>query len=685
MIIKSLELHNFRQFMDDEDGHGQKIIFSTDPDKKATLLIAKNATGKTTLLQSFSWIFYGEATGIKSIINVDMKNDMLPSEQRKIEGIIVLEHLGRDYVIDRYAMAQKFNVQVRVGESFLKITYTDEDGNSKELLDYDATSLVTEIVPKDLFPYFFFQGENIEAIGQEISSGKSSGNSKFVKAIRGMLGFNWLYNEQTDLKAVIRDYQNEIAANSTDKKTQELQTKINTAVANIEKYTDEKTTLESSLEELKRSKEEVSDEIIKSGDVADKQRETIRLGVAIERAEKDIEAKRKGVFSDFSEYGYRILAQDLIKDTLEFLKENYDDASKGVPGMEARAIRYVLDGYFKEGECFCGQDVNSLSEKCKLRLEQLIKYLPPNNLGESIKSFESTATVRIQGGDEFLKKHRADIETIANAENSVVSDKKRKSEIDEEIKSYPDMAKKKERERKLENDIFHTGKEIARREELIRVNENTKASAEKEKEGYRSKDERVLKLTEYEKQATKVYERIKQFCERKEKEKKEQLQNAINEIFNEVFDVNIMMELDANYNMKLRSNKHSDLIDFQNSTSQDAILAFAFIGGIIKLAREKVVSDAQNKSDDEELANILDVEPYPLVMDAPSSSFDTDRIESFCRVMPNIAEQVIFFIKDTDGNYVKEAIKDIIGKEYTMEKTGQYATEIKEVRSQWLR
>ena len=667
MIIKSLELHNFRQFMDDEDGHGQKIIFSTDPDKKATLLIAKNATGKTTLLQSFSWIFYGEATGIKSIINVDMKNDMLPSEQRKIEGIIVLEHLGRDYVIDRYAMAQKFNVQVRVGESFLKITYTDEDGNSKELLDYDATSLVTEIVPKDLFPYFFFQGENIEAIGQEISSGKSSGNSKFVKAIRGMLGFNWLYNEQTDLKAVIRDYQNEIAANSTDKKTQELQTKINTAVANIEKYTDEKTTLESSLEELKRSKEEVSDEIIKSGDVADKQRETIRLGVAIERAEKDIEAKRKGVFSDFSEYGYRILAQDLIKDTLEFLKENNDDASKGVPGMEARAIRYVLD-------------VNSLSEKCKLRLEQLIKYLPPNNLGESIKSFESTATVRIQGGDEFLKKHRADIETIANAENSVVSDKKRKSEIDEEIKSYPDMAKKKERERKLENDIFHTGKEIARREELIRVNENTKASAEKEKEGYRSKDERVLKLTEYEKQATKVYERIKQFCERKEKEKKEQLQNAINEIFNEVFDVNIMMELDANYNMKLRSNKHSDLIDFQNSTSQDAILAFAFIGGIIKLAREKVVSDAQNKSDDEELANILDVEPYPLVMDAPSSSFDTDRIESFCRVMPNIAEQVIFFIKDTDGNYVKEAIKDIIGKEYTMEKTGQYATEIKEVR-----
>ena len=34
--------------------------------------------------------------------------------------------------------------------------------------------------------------------------------------------------------------------------------------------------------------------------------------------------------------------------------------------MEARAIRYVLDGYFKEGECFCGQDVNSTFGKMQV-------------------------------------------------------------------------------------------------------------------------------------------------------------------------------------------------------------------------------------------------------------------------------------------------------------------------------
>ena len=65
MIIKSLELHNFRQFMDDEDGHGQKIIFSTDPDKKATLLIAKNATGKQHCSSLFLGFFMERQRGLR--------------------------------------------------------------------------------------------------------------------------------------------------------------------------------------------------------------------------------------------------------------------------------------------------------------------------------------------------------------------------------------------------------------------------------------------------------------------------------------------------------------------------------------------------------------------------------------------------------------------------------------------
>ena len=43
-----------------------------------------------------------------------------------------------------------------------------------------------------------------------------------------------------------------------------------------------------------------------------------------------------------------------------------------------------------------------------------------------------------------------------------------------------------------------------------------------------------------------------------------------------------------------------------------------------------------------------------------------------------IAEQVIFFIKDTDGLYVKEYLKDSIGKEYVFNQIDNYHTIIEE-------
>jgi len=53
MIIKSLEMYNFRQFIGD-----QKIEFSSDPEKNVTVLIGVNTSGKTTLIRAFEWCLY---------------------------------------------------------------------------------------------------------------------------------------------------------------------------------------------------------------------------------------------------------------------------------------------------------------------------------------------------------------------------------------------------------------------------------------------------------------------------------------------------------------------------------------------------------------------------------------------------------------------------------------------------
>lgn len=54
-------------------------------------------------------------------------------------------------------------------------------------------------------------------------------------------------------------------------------------------------------------------------------------------------------------------------------------------------------------------------------------------------------------------------------------------------------------------------------------------------------------------------------------------------------------------------------------------------------------------------------------MDAPLSAFDKTRIEKICTEIPRIADQVIIFIKDTDGEVAEEHMRDKIGCRYMIE------------------
>ena len=54
MLLKSIKLHNFRQFRD------ESLDFAQGNDgKNVTIIIGENASGKTTFAQAFFWCMYG--------------------------------------------------------------------------------------------------------------------------------------------------------------------------------------------------------------------------------------------------------------------------------------------------------------------------------------------------------------------------------------------------------------------------------------------------------------------------------------------------------------------------------------------------------------------------------------------------------------------------------------------------
>ena len=183
-------------------------------------------------------------------------------------------------------------------------------------------------------------------------------------------------------------------------------------------------------------------------------------------------------------------------------------------------------------------------------------------------------------------------------------------------------------------------------------------------------DEKNKKNELYKTYAEAVFQSISDYYHKSEDVVRKALQDTINNLFLQIYEGGLSLTIDENYRIKVFS---SELVDDKNdvetSTAQSISVIFAFIAGIIKMQRE-------NRYSEDEDTKLLSSEPYPLVMDAPLSAFDKKRIKAICETLPNIAEQVVIFIKDTDGDLAEEYLGDRIGSRHWFEKDGEFVTHL---------
>ena len=97
---------------------------------------------------------------------------------------------------------------------------------------------------------------------------------------------------------------------------------------------------------------------------------------------------------------------------------------------------------------------------------------------------------------------------------------------------------------------------------------------------------------------------------------------------------------------------------------------FAFIAGLVALAKEKIVTDIGESTVD------LSSEPYPLVMDAPFSNADENHTKNISRILPEVAEQVIMFVMRKDWNYAEKVMNDKVGAMYKLKKISETNTKL---------
>lgn len=663
MLIKSLRYKNFRQFKGENT-----ITFSTDPQKNVTIILGDNTFGKTTLLQMFNWCFYNKAVFNDNpdfLLNLELSSEMY-SGDTPIEVLveIVLAHEGRDYTITRKQDYLKVNGTVKHRDSQLKVSYKDLNTGKTGYIekDRDMQSLINLILPEDLSGYFFFDTERVQNVAER---------KDLSASVKGLLGLTVLDNalkhlgKEESKTTVIGSFYEDLKKNDDSKATEALN-EIQAAEEALEYQNKIKEDAESEIENYERRREVLEGKIRDLQATTDLQKRKDQLNRDI----KDETGALNKVYSDypkvFGDDAVWFFAQPLYKQAMEFLElAKVDD--KGVSDVTAKTIEEII----KKGRCLCGAEVHEGNDAYNHLIEQL-KFVPPESIGTTIKNFKKDISTydKINANDKFYQNVQTKIAEILRF-------KKRIQEWNEEIEDIEKQIEGKEDAKKYQielNDVKIRLKEKTRVKELA-LQKIGEANSRKDRfkkiyDTLIAKSDKGREIRRYLAYAERVQGWIEKYYHDEEGKIRSELQERVNAIFQRMYHGERELEINEKYQTILYTviPETGDRVISGESEGLIRVKNFAFIAGLVDLAKDKALRVGSNK---------IQSEPYPLILDAPFSNADEEHIKNISRELPKVAEQVIMFVMQKDWHYAESVMLDRVNKMYKLEKHSDTYSTIK--------
>ena len=661
MLLKSLKMKNFRQFKGETP-----ILFSCNPEKNVTIILGDNTFGKTTLLQAFSWCFYQTVTFDKNpdfLLNLEVEAEMANDASAEVEVEITLFHNETEYVITRTQTYICKNGTVRGLQPVIKVSYKQRDGQTEAVRAVQIDNVINNILPKDLSSYFFFDTERVRSI---------STRKDVADAVEGLLGLSVMDNaikhlgSRTAKTSVIgkfyssMDLDGDAKANEALIRIQDAQGKREAIASQIETCLSEIKTYEGRKEQL--------DTILRNNQT------TTALQKKKEALERQIKTEISGqesiIAAFLKEFNYgsiHFYTQPLIQRASDFLREvKMDD--KGIKDLTAITIMDII----KRGKCICGEEIAE-GNSAYNNLMQEIAFVPPENIGNAVRNYRERLSSFDKSSDRIFDSIKTHFEELYRS-------KTRMQDWSDELEEISTQIKGKENMRVYEqelSDIKSRMRELqSKKERLIRDDEVHKRDIEKYQKIYDSlvavsgKNKTAMQYIMY---AETIRDWLFKTYKDKEDIIREELETRVNAIFERMYHGHRRVVIDKKYQVTLLSTIADKEVDTGESEGSNRVKNFAFIAGLVALAKEKIIS-----SSEEDGLN-LSSEPYPLVMDAPFSNADETHTGNISRVLPEVAEQVIMFVMQKDWRYAEPLMKSRVGLRYALDKHSETFTEIKGV------
>ena len=435
---------------------------------------------------------------------------------------------------------------------------------------------------------------------------------------------------------------------SSDAKREAIKTQIDTCASQIGQYEVRK----DQLDDILRDNQTTA--------TLQKKKEDLERRLSTERS--TLESTISLFFKDFSKGSLQMYAQPLLGQANDFLAAiKIDD--KGVRDLTAPTILELL----KRGRCICGAELCEGNDAYNHLMEEL-NYVPPESIGNTVRHFREKLS-------SFSRNADYTFESLTSRYQEIYRSKARIQEWEDELADISVQIKGKDNMKQYETELIDVKSRLrdlnAKKERLIRDDATLKSEIERYKKVYDSliavsgKNKETMLLIKY---AEEILDWLSSTYKEKESFIREALETKVNNIFEQMYHGHRRVSIDQKYQVTLLTTIEDKEVAAGESEGSNRVKSFAFIAGLVALAKEKLIANAG-----EEGFN-LSSEPYPLVMDAPFSNADETHTANISKVLPEIAEQVIMFVMQKDWRYAEPVMATRVGKQYELKKLSETHT-----------
>lgn len=636
MLIKSIEYKNFRQF------ENSRIEFSTDPTKNTTIILAGNTNGKSTIVESFRWCFYGELNlpKPKEVANRTAFNKLENQESLTVSVKVELTHQNADYIVEREQVLKNVYGNKRYNVSTISISKKNINGVYE---DVTTKMDISEIVPLELMSYFFFTGERFDVLVDN----KADGKRDISNAVRSILGLEPVEFAISDLDKVKESYRIKMITQMGDS-AEQLTNSLNTISNEIKTVKDKINKLKIEKLEVISKKDDLFNRL-QNNPNEEREKRLKEINSKIKEHNNIIDLNTQSLKMSFKKMITPSIFEKIYlcnKDKFDNLKPNESNFT----GIDLATLERILT----TKTCICGRDILEDTKEYNTIVE-IIDQLKKKNLNinedRAVSKVNSFINNSKNVSELFFVENTQRMRNLSSSLEQLESLELQKNDA----LLYDDNQESFETNKKLYEGYHETEINIQREiddleNEVIEKEKSLDEINSKIDEYYqKEKTNNALKLkSDY---CDKIQEELKFYYSNQEKTILNKLNKKVANLFENLIRTKHTIEIDSKYKFKVKD------VDGVEATSDgaDVLTAMAFIGGLISLAKEN--SETLNS-----------YEPYPLVLDSPFGKLEKTHQQSVSKFLPGIPEQFVLLVSDSQfSDTVSESLESKIGKMWTIE------------------